>query len=277
MMSKSFFYIIYFKPDSESKITTRTRTDHTRNFPFYFAAALATFFLGYWSRLAGWSSGLVYKYLRTSFLSFSLLDKHILLLLLQYYYTNTTITMCGGAVLSDLIISGNSRKREETKIVGKKRGRDGGKKNLYRGIRQRPWGKWAAEIRDPVKGVRVWLGTFQTAEEAARAYDRESIRIRGKKAKVNFPNEEFNFNFTEIARSPILTVTTPEVTEEEKEEKTNKSNWVSSDQLREIEGYMEFLDEMPYQQEIYGDVCSQATGDFNSQLWNFDDILPLSI
>lgn len=63
-----------------------------------------------------------------------------------------------------------------------------GPTKLFRGVRQRHWGKWVAEIRLPKDRTRLWLGTFDTAEEAALAYDREAFKLRGENARLNFPD-----------------------------------------------------------------------------------------
>ncbi|XP_004499266.1 uncharacterized protein [Cicer arietinum] len=76
----------------------------------------------------------------------------------------------------------------------------------YKGVRQRTWGKWVAEIREPNRGARLWLGTFETSHEAALAYDAAARKLYGSDAKLNLPELSVTTNSTTTQQIPQINI-----------------------------------------------------------------------
>ncbi|XP_031109800.1 ethylene-response factor C3-like [Ipomoea triloba] len=114
----------------------------------------------------------------------------------------------GGEIIkqeSDMIFSGGEVKSLEVENNGDPRENNNNNNNKspkekhYVGVRKRPWGKYAAEIRDSTRnGMRVWLGTFNSAEEAALAYDQAAVLMRGPSSCLNFPVDRVNESLQEM-------------------------------------------------------------------------------
>lgn len=108
--------------------------------------------------------------------------------------------------------SSDSNTSDHTTPISSSCVNDNNNNKLYKGVRKRKWGKWVSEIRLPNSRERIWLGSYDSPEKAARAFDAALYCLRGRHANFNFPNTPCNMD-TATNAPPNQSLTPQEIQE----------------------------------------------------------------